>query len=372
MTVSRRSIAETQPPLLAVRVAARCAARVATPLASALAAGLLAVATPAGAQEVTLKVSHPLPPPSTAHSKFLVPWTQKVEAECPGRVKFQILPAMQLGGTPAQLYDQARDGLADVIWTVLGYTPGRFPATEVFELPFMTKTAQGSSRALWEYARTNGLFDSELKDVRPLALHVHDEGLIHTTSRQVRTLADFKGLKLRGPTRLTTQMIAALGATPVGMPVTQVGEALSKGVVDGALLPWEIVPATRVHELVKFHTETDPKARALYTATFVFAMNRASYDRLPPDVKRCIDANSGVELSAWIGKVWDDSSAGARKLAVDRGNVFYTVPESELADWDKASAGVVGQWSREVAARGMNADALLRSAKELIGKYDGK
>lgn len=342
------------------------------PLMLALVVTAALATVPVAAQEVTLKIAHPLPPPSTAHAKFLTPWTRKVEAECAGKVKFQIYPAMQLGGSPAQLYDQAKDGVADMIWTVLGYTPGRFPAIEVFELPFMTKTAHGSSRALWEYAQTNGLFATELKDVRPIALHVHDEGFIHTVARPIRTLADFKGLKLRGPTRQTTKMLAALGATPVGMPVTQVGESLSKNVIDGAVLPWEIVPATKVHELTKFHTETDPAARALYTATFIFAMNRASYDRLSPEVKRCIDNNSGVELSAWIGQVWDDSSAGARKLAVDRGNTFITVPASELANWEKASASVYDEWSREVGAKGMNAAALLKSAKDLITKYDTK
>jgi len=337
--------------------------------ALALGAGLV-LAGAAGAQEVTLRIHHPLPPPSTAHAKFLTPWTQKVERECGGKLRFQIFPSMQLGGTPVQLYDQAKDGVVDMVWTVLGYTPGRFQALEVFELPFMTRSAQGSSRALWEYAQANGVFAGELKDVRPLALHVHDEGVIHTTSRPIRTLADFKGLKLRGPTRLTTKMLQSFGATPVGMPVTQVAEALSKGVIDGAIVPWEIVPAIKVQELTKYHSETDPKSRALYTATFVFAMNRASYERLPADARRCIDANSGAELSAWIGKVWDESSVGARKLALDRGNTFYTIPSAELASWDKASAGVVDEWSKEAAAKGLNPPALLRSAKELIQKYD--
>ncbi|MFO1196270.1 MAG: TRAP transporter substrate-binding protein [Burkholderiaceae bacterium] len=352
------------------RVAAAYAALRRVPLAGALAAALAATAPAAPAQEVTLRIHHPLPPPSTAHSKFLLPWTQKIERECPGRVKFQVFPAMQLGGTPVQLYDQAKDGVVDLIWTVLGYSPGRFHALEAFELPFMTRTAQGSSRALWEYAQANGVFAGELKDVHALALHVHDEGVIHTTARPVRTLADFRGLKLRGPTRLTTKMLQAFGATPVGLPVTQVADAMSKGLIDGAIVPWEIVPAIKLHELARFHSETDPKARALYTATFVFAMNRASYGKLPADVKRCIDANSGAELSAWIGKIWDESSVAARKLAVDRGNTFHTVPAAELAQWEKAAAGVQDEWSKEAASKGLVPAALLKSARETIQKYD--
>jgi TRAP-type C4-dicarboxylate transport system substrate-binding protein len=336
--------------------------------AAAAAATLFAV--PAAAQEVTLKIHHFLPPPSVAHSKFILPWTQRVEAACPGRIKFQVFPAMQLGGTPPQLFDQARDGVVDIAWTVLGYTAGRYPASEVFELPFMTRNAEGSSRALWEYSVANGLMNAEFKDVKVLALHVHDEGYIHTRDFQVRTLADFKGRKMRGPTRLTTSMLRVFGATPVGMPVPQVPEAINKGVIDGAVVPWEIVPAIKLHELVKYHSETDPSFPALYTATFIFAMNRGSYDKLPADARKCLDANSGAELSQWIGKVWDDSAVGARKLAAARGNTFYTIPAAELANWQKAAQPVVDDWLKEVGAKGLNGQALLQSARDFINKYE--
>jgi len=337
---------------------------------AAVGAGVLGQA--AFGQEVALKVHHLLPPPSTAHAKFLVPWTQKIEKQCPGKLKFTIYPSMQLGGTPPQLYDQAKDGVVDIIWTVLGYTPGRFPGSEAFELPFMTRTAKGSSRAFWEYANANGLMAGEFRDTKVLALHVHDEGLIFTTSKQVKVLSDFKGMKLRGPTRLTTKMLANFGATPVGMPVTQVGESLSKGVIDGAIIPWEIAPAIKAHELAKYQSETDPKSRNLYTATFIVAMNKAKYESLPPDAKKCLDANSGAELSEHIGKIWDDSAAGARKLAQARGNIFYTVPAAELVNWEKASAGIADEWIRDVGARGLNGQNLLKSAREMIDKYDSK
>jgi TRAP-type transport system periplasmic protein len=323
------------------------------------------------AQEINLKVHHLLPPPATAHAKFLVPWAKKLEESCPGKLKLTIFPSMQLGGTPTQLYDQAKDGLADMTWTVLGYTRGRFPASEVFELPFMTKSAEGASRALWEFAAVNNLFATEFKDVKVLALHTHDEGLIHS-NKQVKTLADFKGQKLRGPTFLTTKLLETYGATAVGMPVTQVGESLSKGVIDGAIVPWEIVPSTKVHELVKFHTELDPAAPALYTATFIFSMNRAKYDSLPADAKKCIDANSGAELSQWIGKVWDDSAAGARKLAQARNNTIYVVPPNEVAVWQKAAEPVTDIWLKEAQAKGLNGPALLKSAQDLLKKYDSK
>lgn len=337
----------------------------------AVVSATLWVALDAGAaQEVTLKVHHFLPPGSTAHAKFIVPWCEKINKESAGRLKCQIFPAMQLGGTPGQLIDQARDGIADIVWTLPGYTAGRFPAIEVFELPFMTRSAQGSSRALWEYVKANKLEQTEFNEVKPILFHVHDGGQLHLVKAPITQLADFTGLKLRAPTRQTNRFLAALGAMPVGMPAPQVAEALAKGVIDGAMLPWEVVPTVKADEFVKFHSETDPQARALYTATFIFAMNRAKYQGLPDDLKRVIDANGGAEASAWVGKVWDESAAAARKRAIDRGNRFNTVPATELKKWEKAGQRVYDAWIDDVTDRGYDGKALLKSAHELIQKYE--
>jgi TRAP-type C4-dicarboxylate transport system substrate-binding protein len=334
--------------------------------------GLFLGVSGAGAQEIVLKIHHFLPPGSTAHAKFITPWCDKIGKDSGGKLKCQIYPAMQLGGTPPQLIDQVRDGVADIVWTLPGYTAGRFPAVEVFELPFITKTAEGASRALWEYVKANKLDQSEFKDLHPILFHVHDEGHLHLIKGPIKTMADFKGLKLRAPTRQTNKFLAALGATPVGMPVPQVPEALSKGVIDGAMLPWEVVPAVKVQELVKFHSEGDPQARALYTTTFVFAMNKAKYESLPADLKKVIDANGGADASAWVGKVWDESAVGARKLAEARGNQFNTVPAAELQSWEKAGQSVYESWITEVSGKGYDGKALLKNAQELIQKYDKK
>ncbi len=140
----------------------------------------------------------------------------------------------------------------------------------------MMRNAEGTSKALWEFVQQYA--PTEFADVKLLATHVHGPGVFHTTAKQIKTVADLKGLKVRAPTRQTNRFLAALGATPVAMPVPQVSEALSKGVIDGAVIPWEVVPAVKVQELVKFHTETDPALPAFYTSTFIFAMNKAKYD----------------------------------------------------------------------------------------------
>ena len=242
------------------------------------AAALATVAGSAMAQTVTLRLHQMLPPQATIPAKALVPWAQKVEADSGGRIKVQLFHAMQLGGAPPQLFDQARDGVVDLTWTVLGYTPGRFPKTEVFELPFMSGDPEASSRAIHEYVEKFAA--DEFKDVKLIAAHTHGPGLFHTKA-PVTGLESLRGMKIRGGSRIISNMLTKLGATPVGMPVPAVTDALSKGTIDGTTIPWEVTPSLKVTELVKNHTTFAGK-EGLYTQTFAFSMNKASYDKLPP------------------------------------------------------------------------------------------
>ncbi len=344
--------------------------RVAIRHALLTAAGGLLLGTAAHAQEVTLKVHHFLPPVSMAHKQFITPWCERIEQESGGKMKCQIFPSMQLGGTPPQLIDQVRDGVADIVWTLPGYTAGRYPIMEVFELPFMTTNAESTSRAAWDYYEKYA--KKEFEAVHPLAFFVHDQGYIHTREKQIKVLEDFKGLKMRAPTRQTNRMLAKFGATPVSMPVPAVTEALSKGVIDGFILPWEVIPAIKAHELVKYHSETDPSYRTLYTAQFIWAMNPAKYDSLSPELKKVIDNNTGRETSAWIGAAWDKSAPPARKLAIDRGNVFYMIPASELVRWEKVSESLYDDYAKDMSAKGMDGKAMLQYARDLIKKYEKK
>lgn len=320
----------------------------------------------ANAQDVTLKVHHFLPAGSLANKLFIQPWCDRIAKESNNRMKCQVYPSMQLGGTPGQLYDQVKDGAVDVIWTLPGYTAGRFPLVEVFELPFMMTTPEATSRALWDYVQQNA--KDEFKDVHPIAFHVHGPGVFHVREKPIRTMADLKGLKLRAPTRQTNRFLAALGATPVAMPVPQVSEALSKGVIDGAVIPYEVMPSVKVQEIVKFHSETDPSEKAFYTSTFVFAMNKAKYESLPADLKKVIDDNSGQAFSGEVGKVFTAADAEGRKTIVSK-NQINVIPASELANWKKAGQPVVDQWIADVNAKGANGKALLASANALIAKH---
>ena len=225
----------------------------------------------------------------------------------------------------------------------------------------MVQDSERASRGLWNYAMKNAT--GEYKGVKPTLFHLHDGALLHTTKKQVKSMDDFKGLKIRAPNRQASKMVAALGATPVPMPLPQAAEALSKGVIDGAMIPWEVIPTMKFEEITKFHTEAAAGEAQMSNTAFVFAMNQAKYDSLPPELKKVIDANSGPEMSAWVGKVFVDDIAPGRKSAELRKNTFYTLPTAEIKRWEAATAGVADEWVKEVTSKGFDGKRLLDEAK---------
>ncbi len=316
-------------------------------------------------QTMTLRLHQMLPPQATIPAKAIVPWAQKVEAESGGRIKIQLFHAMQLGGAPPQLFDQARDGVVDITWTVLGYTPGRFNKSEVFELPFMSGSAEQSSRAFQAYVEKFAA--DEFKDVKLIAVHTHGPGLFHTKA-PVTGLESLRGMKIRGGSRIINNMLTKLGANPVGMPVPAVTEALSKGVIDGTTIPWEVTPALKVSELVKNHT-TFAGQQGLYTQTFAFSMNRSAYDKLPADLKKVIDNNSGIETAAMFGRAMDEGDKVGRAIAEKAGNNIVALDVAETQRWRRTAGTVETDWVNEMKGKNIDGAKLASEARALIAKY---
>jgi len=333
---------------------------------TALAAGLLAVGFGVHAQTITLKVHHFLGPQSIQHTTMMGDWCKNIARDSKDRLKCDIFPAMQLGGTPVQLYEQARDGVIDVAWTLQAYTP-KLAKLEVFELPFMMTNAEATSKAYWEYVQT--MAPDEFKETQLIALQVHGPGAIHTVDKAVKSVADMKGLKMRAPTRQVTKLMGALGAIPVGMPLPGIPDALSKGTINGAVIPWEVVPAVKVNELTKFHAEFDPAGGCLYTTTFVMAMNKAKYNSLPADLKKIIDNNSGLETSGWLGKVQQEGDVPGRKSASDRNNAIFTVGPAEAQEFRRKSRALEVEWIEDMNKRGYDGRKLIDTARALIEKH---
>ena len=334
-------------------------------LKTALAAAALCAGGQALAQTVTLRLHQMLPAQATIPAKAIVPWAQKVEKESNGRIKVQIFNAMQLGGTPPQLFDQAKDGVVDLTWTVLGYTPGRFNKSEVFELPFMSGSAEKSSRAFQEYVEKFAA--DEFKDVKLIAVHTHGPGLFHS-KEPITGLEALRGMKIRGGSRIISNMLTKLGATPVGMPVPAVTDALSKGVIQGTTIPWEVTPSLKVTELVKNHT-TFAGTEGLYTQTFAFSMNKAAYEKLPADLKKVIDANSGIETAAMFGRAMDEGDVAGRAIAEKAGNRIVALDIIETQRWRRTASSVETDWVAEMKTKGIDGAKLASEARALIAKY---
>jgi len=319
--------------------------------------------TAAFAENVTLTIHHFLSPKSNAHTKMIQAWADKVAKESNGQIKFELFPAMAMGGKPSELYGQVRDGTADIVWTVLGYTPGVFPRSEVYELPLVHKgSATATTIAL---NSTMDMLADDYKDVKILFLHANDGNVIHSATKPIRKFEDAKGLKLRTPSRTGSWVIEGMGAEPVGLPVPELPEAMSKGAIDGALTTLEIVPALKLQELDKYVTEL-PDGDRFGTAVFMFAMNKDSYNNLPADLKKVIDDNSGMKVAADIGKMWEDfEQTGVDALAAAKVERI-TLSAEEAAKFKAADEKVVARWIEESKTKGFDGAALVEKARAAI------
>ncbi|WP_378213134.1 TRAP transporter substrate-binding protein [Aquicoccus sp. G2-2] len=334
----------------------------------AAAALIAASALAAGAQDVTLKLHQFLPAQANVPKKVLDVWADKVEKDSGGRIKIDRYPSMQLGGTPPELIDQAIDGVADIVWSVNGFTPGRFPRTEVFELPFMVKDARAASYA-YRKMLDEHMKDTDFKDVHVLGAWLHGPGMLHT-KEPVTKPEDLNGMKIRGGSRMVNQLLEILGATPVGLPVTEIPSALSKGVIDGTTIPWEVTGSLKVPELVHNHTEFE--GPAIYDLTFVMAMNKAKYESLPDDLKKVIDDNSGLDFSVFAGGVMQDSDAPARQVAVDMGNNIITISAEDAKKWQALAQPIYAKWLADMKSKGIDGQALIDEAHKLMDEYEAE
>lgn len=321
-------------------------------------------------QSFTFKFQTFVPATSNIWMRVITPWMKKVESESGGRIKFENYTSMQLGGSPTQLLEQVRDGVVDMAWTLAGYSAGRYPRSEVFELPFFTFDGEGSSRAVWEYMTTHAA--DELKDVRYLAIHTHGLNILHTKKKLVKTVADLKGMKVRGPSRKVTQILGALGAIPVGMPLPQIADAITKGVIDGAIIPWDTAPSAKLDELTTFHTEFASGLPGLNNSIQFMIMNKDAYQKLPADLKAVIDRNSGLELSGYFGRGIADYDPVVRKSVIDRGHAVHVIGKAEMDEFVRQTAPVVDEWVKDMNSKGFDGNKLLESARALIQKHRPK
>ena len=333
----------------------------------AASAVLAATAGAVAAQEHRFTLHHFLGPTASAHTEMLVPWSERVAELSGGQVEIEIFPSMTLGGRPPELVSQARDGVVDIVWTVNGYTPGLFPRSEVIELPNVFENdARAANLAL------NDLFDdhlaAEYRGLKVLFLHVHGGMALHTRDRVVRSPDEMRGLRLRTPSRTGAWSIEALGAAPVAMPVTELPAALQRGTVDGALIPFEIVPTLQLQDQTAHQIEGHDGYR-IGTLLFQVSMNRARWDSLPDDIQAAFLAASDRNWLAHVGEVWNGTEAGGLAAALAAGNSHVVWTEAETEAFRAALEPVVERWITDIAREGIDGRALVERARAAVARY---
>jgi len=298
-------------------------------------------------------------PESHKNAKLSADWAKEIEKQTNGRVKI----TMFYSGTltpPDKCYDGVEKGISDIGFSVLAYTRGKFPLTEVIDLPLGIKSGLAATKLINEYY--NKFKPKEFDGTKVMYLHGHGPGLIHT-KEAVNKLEDLKGKKIRC-TGMAAKIAAALGATPVAMPMGDTYDALSRGVVDGSMAPQEALQGWKWGEVVKFTVED---WGAAYSSGMFVVMNKDKWNALPPDVQKIIEKINGE----WIekqGKTWDEIDKEGRNYTISRGNKIVSLSQDENYKWTMAVKPILDEYTKNMKDKGLPGQDALRFCQEALYK----
>ena len=294
---------------------------------SALAAALAALGFSAGAQAQTeLKFTTFVPPTHGFIVDVLEPIGKEIEKRSGGKVSVRVFAGNSPFGKTENQADQVRQGVVDVAWGLNGIPAGRFLRASIMELPFVAESADSASKTLW--SMVPGMLAEDYKGFKVLAVHCHNPGLFHTRDKKIEKLEDVKGLRMRAPNSPTQALLQYLGATPVGMPPTQVYENVEKGVIDGAVFPWDAIKGFRLENILKHHFDA-----RVYSSCFHIVMNETKYAGLAPEVKKAFDDTTGQVLVDKFGGWWNKWDQAGLDAVKPLGHVIVPVTQQQREAW---------------------------------------
>lgn len=313
---------------------------------------------PASGEKIVLRLSHFWPATSTAHKELFEPWAKDIETQSGGRLKVELYPSAGLA-KPDVTHEAVVKGTIDIGSQAQGYTNGRFPLSQIAELPGLSTSAEQISCTLQTLVE-NGTIAKEYDDAKVLFMYGTAPGFLHTKEKVISTPADLKGMRIRHPSAVAAGILETLGATPTGMPAGEIYTSLERGVIDGLSLSWEPVRSFRIDEITKSHTVVP-----YYSSGVMITMNKAKYESLPPDLKKVIDDNSGVAMSKKYGKVFDAKEKVIFDELTKRGDKIVTVndPLNDPA-WGPALKQGTEKYLSDLKAKGLDADTVYAKAKE--------
>jgi TRAP-type C4-dicarboxylate transport system substrate-binding protein len=312
-----------------------------------------------GANDVTtLRFSHLWPASAVMHTDAFVPWANKIEKESGGRLKIEIYPSATLS-KPDATYEAVAKGTVDLGVQVQGYINGRFPLTQIAELPGLSSSASQMSCML-QTLYDEGVVSSEYDDTHLLFMIGSEPSTLHTVDKPIRTPADMKGMRIRRPSAIGGDIIEAAGGAPVGLPATDLYTSLQRGVVDGMAFPWSPTGSFKLTDVVNTHTNMP-----FYSSALVVTMNKDKYADLPDDLKKIMDDNTGKVMSDIAANVFDTEAAKYSSEAKARGDVMIDIPDP-LNDpkWSIPLEAGTKKYLADVSAMGLDAQAVYAKAKE--------
>jgi len=298
-------------------------------------------------ETIVLKASF-MSTPEHAQYGVLENFGKELEQATNGRVKIEMYPGGALAPA-AESYDAVVTGIADIAWVVQGYTPGRFPLTGAIALPFIEgDTAVKMSKTIQQYYEQFSPVQEEYKDVKVLWMHASDPYHIYSRGKQVKTVEDLKGLKIRSNSTEATQLIEALGGTPISMPLTDFYDAVQKGVVDGAIAPLASIKDFNLGDVLDYVTIGN-----FFNTAFTVVMNKAKWESLDPEIQKIIDSLIGEKMAIKAGEAFERSLEETYKIIEENNIEVYEMPQEELDKLSEASQGVIEQWIKDRESEGL-------------------
>jgi TRAP-type transport system periplasmic protein len=328
-------------------------------LKSTAAAASAAVAMPWVTREAfgqeDLKLASFVPPTHSIWAGVLIPWSKRIEEVSKGKLKVSLYPAMQLGGKPPELYRQMVQGIADIVFTLPGYTSGDFPMMSLTELPGTAANAQDGTTKLWDRLK-QGYFDKEYADAKILMLWNSDNAGLMTREKQIRSQSDVKGLRIRAPSEAQSKQIDFMGGVGVSMPVTQIYQGLERGTIDATQIPMSAMIDFKLIEVVKHLTINTPLGRS----PFLVSMQRKRYEGLPAELRKMIDDTTGIKLSYEGSSDYDAQNKKAIELAKKERQV-YELSKKEHDAWLAFFAPLIKSEGERVDKLGLPGTKLVKS-----------
>ena len=313
---------------------------------------------------VTLNLGHPFPGQHPIQVGALEPLAEAVNEATNGTVTIEFQPGGALAAAPATFENTVAGG-QEMGWALQGYHAGVFPVTEIVEQPFQFTSAMQATQTLWDLYDMYPALQEEYGDVQLIGLWTHDVGDIWTKDVQVQTVEDMEGLNMRFPSGMMNDLMAAMGASPIGMPAPQIFDSLSTGVIDGLSIAVSGLESFQLYPELNYGTQCD-----CYVAAQYLVVNQDVWDSLTPDTQQVL-LDLGREYSLQAAEVYDEAYEAVYQIAIDEGIEIYVLPDGELARWHEIGQQVTDEWIAAREADGVPAQDMFDDMQEIKAQYEG-